>query len=138
MKCHRDPSHCRLQHHKGRLSAKYNQIQSSAAVLRLEWHTNCFSTTHSESVPSPNSEYKDGRDCPLVNEDGSIPHPFRSVKDCVDAPSGYHPFSLGRLKKCMCLYFYSTCFGQYPCLIFSRYQALRQEIKNVLVVLLGN
>ena len=79
MKCHRDRSHCRLPHHKGRLSAKCNQIQSTAAVLRLEWHTNCFSTTHSESVPRPNSEYKDGRDCPLVNENGSIPHLFRGV-----------------------------------------------------------
>lgn len=91
IKHHRDRSHCRLPHHKGRLSANCNHIQSSAAVLRLEWHTNCFSTTHSESVPRPNSEYKDGRDCPLVNENGSGPYPFRGVKE---APSGLQSCSL--------------------------------------------
>lgn len=44
---------------KGGLSAKYNPVQSSAAVLRLEWHTDCFSTTRSERVPMANSEYTD-------------------------------------------------------------------------------
>lgn len=57
MKCYKDQSYCGLPHHQRRLPAKYIQIQSSAAVLRLEWHTNCFSTTHSESVRRPNAAY---------------------------------------------------------------------------------
>lgn len=81
-KCHRDWSHCRLPHHQWRLSAKYHQIQSSAAVLRLEWHRhNFFSTTHSESVPVPSTEYKDCRDCTLIIQNGSLPCSFSGVRD---------------------------------------------------------
>lgn len=79
--CHGDRCARRLPWHKRRLSAKCDeQIPSSAAVSRLEWHTNCFTSTHSESVSRPDSEYKDGMNCPLVNENGSSPPAFRGCK----------------------------------------------------------
>lgn len=104
MKCHRDRSRCRLPHHKGRLSAKCNQIQSTAAVLRLEWHTNYFSLTRSESVPRPNPGFKKWWGLPPLLVKMATFHILKGVLKASDTPSGWQSRTDGSKNLCWVLW----------------------------------